>query len=77
MDINKAIEGFFVEDKDYKKNLRKRIEYYYLQGFRVLKPATQRKDIIYPRGKHRGEHIDNEILMLSHWALKEAKENGN
>ena len=71
MNIEKAIKGFYVEDKDFKKNLRKRIEYYYLQGFRVVKPATQRQDILYPRGRHRKEHIDNEILMLSYWVLQE------
>ena len=75
-EFDKAIEGFFVTEKDFEKNLYDRIKYYYKQGFRVRKPATHRNDIIYPEGKHRKEQIDNEILMLSYWALHNFERNG-
>ncbi len=68
-DLDKAIKGFFITEKDFEENLWNRIKYYHLLGFRVRKPATHRNDIIYPKGKHRKEEIDEEILKLCYLAL--------
>ncbi len=75
MNIDKAIEGFFVTEKDFEKNLNDRIQYYISEGFRVRKPATHRNDIIYPQGRHRKEEIDNEILKLCYWAISKLNTN--
>lgn len=75
MNIDKAIKGFFITEDSFEKNLYDRIRYYYLLGFRVRKPATHRNDIIYPKGKHREEHIDEEILKLCYWVLTQFQTN--
>ena len=64
---SKIIKDFIIEPQDLKRDLKERILWYKNNGFRVFKPATRRCDILYPRGKHRTDKIDQEILMLCYW----------
>ncbi len=68
-EVNEIIKGFFVEERDWEKRFENKIKEYVAQGFQVVKPGTQPRDILYPRGVHRRESIDREILMLSYWLI--------